>query len=82
MTVNGNATLHITAAHLDNSAEAASYYVQSVQINGREWDRNWFEHEDVMMAGGTIHFELGPEMKMWETGDVPPSPGHYTQARP
>ncbi|KAK4632119.1 hypothetical protein CLAFUW4_02479 [Fulvia fulva] len=79
MTVNGNRTLRITATGLDN---AESYYVQSMKINGQDWDRNWFEHKDVMVDGGTIEFELGGEMKAWESGVVPPSPGHFTKPRP
>ncbi|KJX99290.1 glycosyl hydrolase like protein [Zymoseptoria brevis] len=73
ITVNGDQNLRITATNLDN---AESYYVQSVKVNGQSWDRNWVSHEDVMVKGGTIEFEMGSEMKMWETGDVPPSPGH------
>jgi predicted alpha-1,2-mannosidase len=73
MTVNGNKTLRITASGLDDEK---SFFVQSVKINGKSWNKNWFEHEDVMVNGGTIEFELGSEMKQWETGDVPPSPGH------
>ncbi|KAL2003273.1 hypothetical protein VTN02DRAFT_4483 [Thermoascus thermophilus] len=76
MTINGDKTLRITATGLDRGPN--SYYVQSVKINGQPWKRNWFEHKDVMVEGGTIEFELGPEMKVWETGEVPPSPGHYT----
>ncbi|KAF4222888.1 hypothetical protein CNMCM8980_006619 [Aspergillus fumigatiaffinis] len=71
MTVNGNQTLRIKATGLDQG-----YYVQSVKINGKEWTKNWFEHDDLMVQGGTIEFELGSEMKNWETGKVPPSPGH------
>jgi putative alpha-1,2-mannosidase len=73
MTVNGNETLRITASGLDQG-----YYVQSVKVNGQPWTKNWLNHEDVMVNGGTIEFDLGPDMKMWETGDIPPSPGHYT----
>ncbi|EME46957.1 glycoside hydrolase family 92 protein [Dothistroma septosporum NZE10] len=79
MTVNGNSTLRIAANGLDN---ADSYYVQSVKINGQAWERNWLEHKDVMVNGGTIEFELSNEMKSWESGDVPPSPGHFTKLRP
>lgn len=73
MTINGDKHLRILAKGLDN---AEAYYVQSVKINGVEWDKNWFEHGDVMVDGGTIEFEMGKEMKQWESGDVPPSPGH------
>ncbi|KAJ6157867.1 hypothetical protein N7470_005459 [Penicillium chermesinum] len=71
MTVNGNQTLRITARGLDDGM-----YVQSVKINGKQWTRNWFEHEDVMVNGGLIEFELGQDPKQWETGPLPPSPGH------
>jgi putative alpha-1,2-mannosidase len=71
MTINGNKTLRITAQGLDQG-----YYVQSIKINGQPWSKNWFEHEDIMVQGGLIEFELGPDIKAWETGSVPPSPGH------
>ena len=74
MTINGNRTLRVTSNNLNNGD---SYYVQSVKINGQPWDRNWFEHQDLMVEGGTIEFEMGSEMKYWETGDIPPSPGHF-----
>ncbi|KAL1872506.1 hypothetical protein Plec18167_006624 [Paecilomyces lecythidis] len=73
MTINGNKTLRITATGLDQG-----HFVQGVKINGQQWTKNWFEHKDVMVDGGIIEFELGSEMKTWESGEVPPSPGHYT----
>lgn len=89
MTVNGNQTLRITVstAGTQNATAAPApapsasfgqenFYVQSLKINGEDWNQNWFEHEDVMVNGGSIEFELGPNFKVWETGDVPPSPGH------
>ena len=72
MTINGNKNLRILAEGLGDD----SYYVQGVKVNGVQWDKNWFEHEDVMVEGGTIEFVLGSEPKMWESGEVPPSPGH------
>lgn len=72
MTINTNKTLRITATGLGQE----SYFVQSVRINGQSWTKNWLNHDDIMVEGGTIEFELGPEMILWETGDVPPSPGH------
>lgn len=73
MTINSNKTLRITATGLDQG-----HFVQGVKINGQQWTKNWFEHKDVMVDGGIIEFELGSEMKTWESGEVPPSPGHYT----
>ncbi|KAL2839080.1 glycosyl hydrolase family 92-domain-containing protein [Aspergillus pseudoustus] len=71
MTVNGDKNLRIIAHGLDDG-----YFVQRVRINGVLWERNWFEQADVMESGGVIEFELGPEMKEWERGRVPPSLGH------
>ncbi|KAF2116762.1 glycosyl hydrolase [Lophiotrema nucula] len=77
VTVNYNHTLRITATGGDNaSLGQQGYYVQSVKINDQQWDKNWFEHDDIMVSGGTIEFVLGSKATVWETGDVPPSPGH------
>ncbi|KAI1815686.1 glycoside hydrolase family 92 protein [Poronia punctata] len=84
ITLGRNATLRIITSDgkkKKNNRDSASlghsgFYVQSVKINGEDWDRNWFEHEDVMVHGGTIEFSVGDEPVVWETGHVPPSPGH------
>lgn len=72
ITVNGNRTLRITAQGLGEE----SYYVQGVSLNGEEWGKNWFAHDDVMAEGGTIAFVLGEEERVWEWEEGPPSPGH------
>jgi predicted alpha-1,2-mannosidase len=79
ITVNHNQTLRIRAEGLDDGDGKPGYYVQGVRINDQEWNKNWFEHEDadgIMTNGGEILFRLGSEQKIWETGEVPPSPGH------
>jgi putative alpha-1,2-mannosidase len=76
ITVNHDRTLRIRT---EGGEGEEGYYVQGVSINGEEWDRNWFEHGDaggIMTEGGEIVFRLGNEKKVWETRDVPPSPGH------
>jgi putative alpha-1,2-mannosidase len=70
ITVNHDRTLRIRAEGLDQG-----HYVQEVWINGAQWERNWFEHADVM-EGGEILFVLGGDARFWETGVPPPSPGH------
>jgi putative alpha-1,2-mannosidase len=72
MTVNGNRTLRITASGLGEE----SFFVQSVSINGKQWEKNWLEHDDIMVEGGSIDFVLGSDHKEWESAEVPPSPGH------
>jgi putative alpha-1,2-mannosidase len=79
ITVNHNQTLRIRADGLDDGNGNQGYYVQGVRINDQEWNKNWFEHEDaggIMSKGGEILFKLGSEKNIWESGDVPPSPGH------
>lgn len=73
VTINNNATLRIIAHNLDNSN---SYYVQSVQIDGEPRNKNWFEHTDIMVDGGTIEFYLSSNQTLWPTSEVPPSPGY------
>lgn len=73
MTLGEGKTLSIKANNLDNHER---FYVQSVKVNGQPWERNWLEHDDVMANGGTIEFEMGKTQRRWETGEVPPSPGH------
>ncbi|KAG4438562.1 hypothetical protein IFR05_005937 [Cadophora sp. M221] len=69
MTINGNQTMRIMVqnnAREDGNGQSGAGYGQD----------NFYVQSDVMVYGGTIEFELGPEPKVWETGDVPPSPGH------
>ncbi|KAI1842823.1 hypothetical protein JX266_010999 [Neoarthrinium moseri] len=77
ITINGNQTLRVTSSGDHATLGQQGYYVQSVKINGQVWDKNWFNHEDVMVNGGTIEFTVGKEPTTWESGDVPPSPGHF-----
>lgn len=80
MTIGGDRTLRILSHGVQDGAGASlgqrGFYVQGVRINGREWTKNWFNHDDVMVDGGTIEFYLGDDETIWETGDVPPSPAH------
>lgn len=84
MMISGNSTLRITMKASNGTSAAApsssfrqdNFNVQSVKIDGAVWDRNWFEHDDAMVNDRAIEFELGPEPKLWETGDVTVSPGH------
>lgn len=78
VTVNVDKTLRILAHNVTDAGALGQtgYFVQSVKINGQDWNKNWFHHEDVMVDGGTIEFFLGDELTEWETGDLPPSPAH------
>jgi predicted alpha-1,2-mannosidase len=58
---NGN-TCVITASN--NSAE--NMYIQSMQINGQAWDKNFLPH-DVLVDGGTIDFVMGSKPSDWGT---------------
>ena len=62
------------------SVEAKNYspdhiYVQSVVINGKAWDKPWFEHKDIA-AGAKIVVTMGDlPNKAWGAapGNEPPS---------
>ncbi|ROW02940.1 hypothetical protein VSDG_01734 [Cytospora chrysosperma] len=76
MTIGGNKTLRITSNGENALLGQSGYFVQSIKINGQEWDKNWLNHDDIMLEGGTIEFTVGDDPTIWETGAVPPSPAH------
>jgi predicted alpha-1,2-mannosidase len=72
--------LHAPYSGTDFTIEAgsdpeANPYIQSVQLNGRGYRRNWISFSDIA-AGGTLHFNLGaaPD-RDWGAAaqDAPPS---------
>lgn len=52
----------------------SSFYVQSLEVNGKAWNQSWLTWNDTFANGGTMHFVLGPEASNWTTGKPPPSP--------
>jgi len=55
-------------------------YVQSLEVNGRPWDRAWLHHDDIA-GGGTLEFVMGDTPSAWGSSAdaLPPSmtpPGH------
>jgi predicted alpha-1,2-mannosidase len=72
--VPGGKTLHITSTGGDSDN---NFYVQSLQVNGRSWNRNWVTWEDIFANGGTLEFVLGANATSWDTGDLPPSPASH-----
>ncbi|KAI0137933.1 glycoside hydrolase family 92 protein [Hypoxylon sp. NC0597] len=70
----GGPVLKINATGLDEGP-----YVQSLRVNGQEWNKSWISHEDIVRPDGQVsvlEFVLGANQATWDTGDVPPSPGH------
>ena len=69
---NGN-TFEVVA----RGASKVNKYIQSAKLNGKEWNRPWISHQDVI-NGGTLELEMGSEPnKSWGASldDVPPSAG-------
>ncbi|KAF2815111.1 glycosyl hydrolase [Mytilinidion resinicola] len=60
-----------------NSDDA--YYVQSLKVNGKSWDKAWVTWDDVFADGGSLEFELGEDPVLWATGPAPPSPASEAQ---
>jgi putative alpha-1,2-mannosidase len=76
LSVGGNKTLRITAQNLGD----ASYFVQSVKVNGQAWNQSWISHNDIVGGGrgqSTIEFVMGSQKTEWNGGPLPPSPGHH-----
>ncbi|KAK7757892.1 hypothetical protein SLS62_000270 [Diatrype stigma] len=82
----GGKTLHITSSTTATSSskrsgtkaasasDATAYQVQSLKVNGKDWDKAWVSWDDVFANGGTMEFVLGTDAADWATGDLPPSP--------
>ncbi|TID22969.1 glycoside hydrolase family 92 protein [Venturia nashicola] len=68
--VPGGKTLHITSTGGDSD----NYYVQSLKVNGKSWNKNWVTWNDIFANGGSLDFVLGSNPTRWDTGDLPPSP--------
>jgi hypothetical protein len=46
-------------------------------VNSVPWHKSWVTHEDLVgSSGGLIEFTLGRTQTEWDTGELPPSPGH------
>lgn len=71
MHVGNEKYLKISADNLSDE----SYYVQSLKVNGQDWNQSWIHHDDIK-NGGTLEFVLGGTPAMWDIGSLPPSPGH------
>jgi putative alpha-1,2-mannosidase len=51
-----------------------SFYVQSLKVNGKPWDKAWLTWDDAFASDGTIDFVLDSEPVRWANGTLPPSP--------
>jgi predicted alpha-1,2-mannosidase len=50
-------------------------YIQSARLNGKEWNKPWFSHDEIKI-GGTLELVMGDKAKkVWgaATDDAPPS---------
>jgi putative alpha-1,2-mannosidase len=52
-------------------------YIQSARLNGKEWTKPWFSHDDIK-EGGTLELVMGNKAnRKWGSApeDAPPSEG-------
>jgi predicted alpha-1,2-mannosidase len=56
------------------SNSARNIYVQSLQVNGKKWDKSYLPHAEIA-SGGVLDFEMGSAPSSWATGPdaAPPS---------
>lgn len=55
------------------------FYVQSLKVNGRDWNKSWLTWYDIFAEGGTMEFVPGSKPVQWATGPRPPSPGSMSE---
>ncbi|KAF4308803.1 glycosyl hydrolase [Botryosphaeria dothidea] len=72
----GGKFLNVTSnAGAVEQREQSAFYVQSLKVNGEEWDKAWVTWDDVFANGGEMEFVLGASPQGWAAaGDAPPSP--------
>lgn len=65
-----------SGAYVEIKAPGVSYknkYIQSLKINGKEWNKTWFDHSDID-NGAVLEFVMGDKPnKSWGVDSVPPS---------
>lgn len=50
-------------------------YIQSARLNGKQWNKPWFSHDDIK-DGGTLELKMGPKPNIYwgaEEESMPPS---------
>jgi predicted alpha-1,2-mannosidase len=56
---------------LANNANSKNKYIQSANLNGKEYDKSYITHKDIM-NGGTLEFTMGEKPnKDWGKGIIP-----------
>ncbi|UKZ73613.1 hypothetical protein TrVFT333_001261 [Trichoderma virens FT-333] len=76
ISLGGGKTLKITTT----GGSEDVYYVQSLKVNGKAWNKSWVSWYDIFANGGTLDFMLGSSPTNWTTGPTPPSPGSVSAA--
>jgi predicted alpha-1,2-mannosidase len=61
-----------------NNLSPTNYYIQSVKLNGKMWNKSFIRHEDIM-NGGELVFEMGSEPNKYWASDKDARP--YSMSR-
>jgi predicted alpha-1,2-mannosidase len=57
------------------NCSAENKYIQSATLNGKEWNKPWFSHQDIV-SGGKLALVMGDKAnRKWGVNDFPPSAG-------
>jgi putative alpha-1,2-mannosidase len=55
------------------NCSADNKYIQSAKLNGKEWNKPWFGHDDIKNGGKLVLVMGNKANKKWGAGEVPPS---------
>jgi len=53
---------------ISNAISEDNIYIQSAKLNGKELDRTFIYHDEII-SGGTLEFEMGAQPSSWGTND-------------
>ena len=54
-----------------NNLSETNKYVQSATLNGKSWDKGWFQHKDII-NGAVLVLQMGDKASDWGTKASPP----------
>jgi putative alpha-1,2-mannosidase len=55
------------------NCSADNKYIQSATLNGKEWNKPWFSHDEISNGGKLVMVMGNKANTKWGTGEAPPS---------
>lgn len=67
LTINLGGGKKLTVTSKGGDEATGKWFVQSLKVNGKAWNKSWVDWSDVFKNGGTMGFVLGANPVSWDT---------------